>query len=83
MSILFFCWGRIVSSIFLDKWIWITVISVFLIVVLPLVVVWGILNLPADFRIIATICIIVLWGVVSGYKDWIISKRQEKEQEKV
>jgi len=70
------------GGILFDKWIWITIFSVLLVIVLPLVIVWGILNLPAELRIIATICIIVLWGVVSGYKDWIVSKEREKEQEK-
>jgi len=58
-------------------------LSVILVMVLPLVVVWGILNLPADLRIVATICIIVLWGVASGYKDWVLSKEREKETAKV
>ena len=70
------------GGILFDKWIWITIFSVLLVIVLPLVIVWGILNLPAELRIIATICIIVLWGVFSGYKDWIVSKEREKEQEK-
>jgi uncharacterized membrane protein len=70
------------GGILFDKWIWITIFSVVLIIVLPLAIVWGILNLPVELRIIATICIIVLWGVVAGYKDWIVSKEQEKEQEK-
>lgn len=70
------------GGILFDKWIWITIFSVLLVIVLPLVIVWGILNLPVELRIIATICIIVLWGVVSGYKDWIVSKEREKEQEK-
>lgn len=70
------------GGILFDKWIWITIFSVLLVIVLPLVIVWGILNLPAELRIIATICIIVLWGVVSGYKDWIVSKEREREQEK-
>lgn len=74
--------GNKMASVFFDKWIWITIFSVVLVIVLPLVIVWGILNLPAELRIIATICIIILWGVVAGYKDWIVSKEQEKEQEK-
>lgn len=67
------------SSAMLDKWVWITILSVVLIIAGPLVIVWGILNLPADLRIVSTICIIVLWGVVSGYKDWVISKQREKD----
>lgn len=64
----------------LDKWFWITILSVVLVIVTPLVVIWGILNLPADIRIVATVIIIILWGVVSGYKDWILSKRKEEEE---
>jgi hypothetical protein len=70
------------SRVFVDKWFWITVLSVFLVIVGPLILVWGILNLPVELRIIATICIIILWGVVSGYKDWIVSKEREKEKPK-
>jgi len=70
------------GGILFDKWIWITVFSVVLVIVLPLVIVWGILNLPAELRLIATICVIILWAVISGYKDWIVSKEQEKEQGK-
>jgi len=63
-----------------DKWFWITVVSVFLVVSIPLIVVWGILNLPPEIRIIATVCIVILWGVVAGYKDWIVSKHQKSEE---
>jgi hypothetical protein len=63
-----------------DKWLWITIFSAVLVVVVPLVVVWFIISLPAELKIVATIGIIVLWGVVSGYKDWVVSKRQEEER---
>lgn len=79
-SIFFF--GEIMCSLWTDKWLWITILSVLLVIALPLVVVWGILNLPADIRIVATIGIIILWGVVSGYKDWILSKERERESVK-
>jgi len=71
---------RNVPSVIFDKWTWITILSVFLVIAGPLVIIWGVLNLPADLRIIATICIIILWGVISGYKDWVVSKRREKEK---
>jgi hypothetical protein len=32
-----------------------------------------------EFRVVATISIIVLWGIFSGYKDWVIAKRKEEE----
>lgn len=63
-----------------DKWIWITIISVFLVLVVPLAVIWIILQAPPELRVIGTIAIIVIWSVVSGYKDWVISKRREAEE---
>ncbi len=68
------------AASFADKWVWITVFSAALVVVVPLLVVWFIISLPAELKIVATIGIIVLWGVVSGYKDWVVSKRQEEEK---
>ena len=63
-----------------DKWLWITIISAVSIVAIPLIVVWAILSISPELRIVATVAIVVLWGVVSGYKDWVISKRQESEK---
>jgi len=63
-----------------DKWLWITIISAVSIVAIPLIVVWAILSISPELRIVATVAIIILWGVVSGYKDWVISKRQESEK---
>ena len=67
-------------SVWLSKWLWITVFSALAVIVTPLIVVWGILNLSSDIRIVATILIIILWGVVSGYKDWVLSKRKSEEE---
>ena len=64
-----------------DRWFFITVLSVTLVVILPLVVVWLVLQVGPELRLVATIVIIVAWGVVSGYKDWIISKRKEEQNE--
>jgi len=65
----------------LDKWVFIIVISVILILTVPLFVIWFVLQLDPALRFVATILIIVLWGVVSGYKDWIIAKRKEEENQ--
>lgn len=63
----------------LDKWTWIVIFSIVLVLVVPLIVVWTVLQMAPEFRIVATIFIIVLWGVVAGYKDWVIAKRKEEE----
>lgn len=60
-----------------NKWVWITIISVFLVLLVPLAVIWLILQAPPELRLAGTIAIIVIWSVVSGYKDWVISKRRE------
>jgi len=60
-----------------DKWVWITIFSVVLVIVLPLIVIWGILNMSPELAFISTLGILVIWALVSGYKDWVISKRQE------
>jgi hypothetical protein len=66
------------SSVFLDKWTWIIILSIISIIVLPLVVIWCILQLPPIGALVATIGIILLWGVASGYKDWVIAKHKEE-----
>jgi hypothetical protein len=64
-----------------DRWFFITVVAVTLVLIVPLIVVWLILQVDPELRLVATIAIIVAWGVVSGYKDWIISKRKEEQSE--
>lgn len=63
-----------------NKWFWITVLSVSLIVTVPFIAVWGILYLPPVWALVATIGIIILWGVASGYKDYVVSKRRQSEE---
>ncbi|MEM1551138.1 MAG: hypothetical protein QXO15_05350 [Nitrososphaerota archaeon] len=66
-----------------DKWFWIIVISAVLIIIIPFIVVWTIIYLPPELKLVATICLVIFWGVVSGYKEWVISKRKsEKEKGK-
>jgi len=51
-----------------------------MVVVLPLVLVWVIMYLPPEMKIAATFLIIIGWGIAAGYKDWIISKREEERK---
>jgi len=63
----------------LNWWLWITIASLIIIVIGPLVVISVILSLPSpELRGIATIMIIVGWGVAAGFKDWVVSKRNEE-----
>ena len=64
----------------LDVWFFIIVISVTLVISVPLFVVWFVLQLSPELRLAATIVIIIVWGIVSGYKYWIIAKQKEEEE---
>lgn len=68
------------ESIIYDKWFWFTILSVIAIIVLPLIVVMFLIQLPGELKLISMIALIVIWGIVSGYKDWVIARRKENEQ---
>jgi len=68
------------ESVIHDKWFWFTILSVITIVVLPLIIVFFLIQLPDEVKLVSMIALIVLWGVVSGYKDWVIARRKETEQ---
>jgi hypothetical protein len=63
-----------------EKWFWIIVIAIAMVYLLPFVIVGLILSLPPILRLILTILIIAAWGIVAGYKEWVITKRKEEEQ---
>lgn len=68
------------SSILSEKWLWIIIVAVIVTVTFPLVIIWIILVLPFPFNTLATILLIVGWGVAAGYKEWITSKEKEQQQ---
>lgn len=65
------------ESIIYDKWFWFTILSVIVIIVLPLIIVLFLIQLPDELKLVSMIALIVIWGVVSGYKDWVITRRKE------
>jgi hypothetical protein len=68
------------SWILSEGWFWIIVLSLIAVLLGPLLIVWFILILPGELKILATILIVVGWGVAAGYKDWLKAKRKEEEQ---
>ena len=68
------------SAVLKEKWFWIIVLAVSLVIGAPLLVVWVILNLPPLYQLLATVLLVVLWGVAAGYKEWVIEKRKEEEK---
>jgi hypothetical protein len=67
------------SWILSEKWLWIIVLGLTAVLVGPLLIIWFILYLPGELKVVATILIIIGWGVAAGYKDWLQNKRREEE----
>jgi hypothetical protein len=63
-----------------ERWFWVIIGSLILVLALPLTIIWLVLNLPPTIRLIVTIAIILAWGIAAGYKDWLIAKRQEENK---
>ena len=72
--------GIALTLILTEKWLWIIILGIIAIIAIPLVVVWIILNLPPVLRLVATVFIIIGWGIAAGYRDWVMSKRREEER---
>jgi hypothetical protein len=63
-----------------EKWFWIIILALAAISVGPLLIIWVILYLPDELKVVATILIVIGWGVAAGYKDWLKDKRREEEK---
>lgn len=70
----------LISSILRSKYFWVIVIAGILVTLTPFLLVLAIAWLPSPFNALATIGIVIAWGVVAAYKDWILSKIKESEQ---
>ena len=70
-------------SVFKEEWFWLIVIFATVILTVPFVVIYVVLLLPPIWGpAIFTVALIIVWAVVSGYKDWVTSKHKE-EKEKI
>lgn len=66
-----------------EKWFWFIVFLVVLIVTVPFIVIYIILLLPPIWGPgLATVALLIVWAVASGYKDWVVAKRKEEEEKK-
>jgi len=68
------------GSVLTQKWLWIIIFSLISIVVFPFLLVLLIISLPPPYNAIATVILVIGWGVAAGYKDWIISKGEEQAE---
>jgi hypothetical protein len=68
----------ILGDVLKEKWFWIIVGSLILILIGSLIIILVIVLLPPPLNAILTICIIIGWGIVSGYKEWVKSREKER-----
>jgi len=69
------------AGILSEEWLWIIVLALIVVLIGPLLIVWLVLALPAELKLVATVLIVIGWGVASGYKDWILEKRRREEEQ--
>lgn len=62
-----------------NQWLWIIILGMSAILIGPFIALYGIFALPIPHRGLATILIIIGWGIAAGYKDWVITKRKEEK----
>lgn len=70
------------SEVVFSKWVWIIIILLITIGVIPFIIIWVLLLLLPPYNMITTLLIIMGWGVVAGYKEWILFKREEVKRKK-
>ncbi len=63
-----------------EEWLWIIILGLAVVLIGPLLIIWVILYLPIELKVVATALIIIGWGVAAGYKDWLQNKRREEEK---
>jgi hypothetical protein len=65
------------------NWFWLIILSVALIVTVPFIVIYLVLLSPPIWGpALFMVALIVVWALVSGYKDWITAKRKEEEEKR-
>ena len=66
-------------SILTSKWFWVIVVLGIFVVLTPFLFVLFIAMLPPPFNALATISVVLAWGIAAAYKDWILSKTKEEK----
>lgn len=71
-----------ILDLILQKWLWIIILALISICILPFIIIYAIFYLPPPYNAIAVFFIIACWGIVAGYKEWILYKRNEESKKK-
>jgi hypothetical protein len=62
-----------------NKWLWIIIGCGVAVVIFPFLILIALLKSPPWVGATATILIIAGWGIVGGYKDWLMHKRKQEK----
>jgi len=68
------------TSLLTEKWLWAIILALIVIIIGPILIIWAILALPGEIKLVVTILIVVGWGVAAGYRDWLKERRQREEE---
>lgn len=69
------------SWILKERWFWIIVAAAMVIVTVPFLLLILLLNLPPILSFVTFILILIAWGMVAGYRDWLRARRKEEEED--
>jgi len=61
-----------------EKWFWLIILSLIMILFGSWILLWIFIMLPHPIGTFLLVIILGAWGIVAGYKDWIIDKRKRK-----
>jgi len=69
-----------------ESWLWLIILVIVLVATVPFIVIYMIAYLATALPIwgpaTAMVVLLLLWAVVSGYKDWVLARRKEEEEKK-
>lgn len=61
------------------KWLWIIIFGCIAAAVGPWTLIYLFVALPPPFNACVCLSIVFGWGIVTGWKDWILYKRKEEQ----
>jgi len=70
----------LIWSVLTSRWYWIIVTTATAVIITPFLLLILIVNLPTPYNFLSIFAIVIAWGIVAGYKDWIIARAKEEKQ---
>jgi len=70
----------LIWSVLTSRWYWIIVTTATAVIITPFLLLILIVNLPTPLNFLSIFAIVIAWGIVAGYKDWIIARAKEEKQ---